>query len=466
MYNVIDHGNRIQVGINANEAENVVRGTSPSVASFYVDSSAMNKILAVRGSDLIAFLQNYLNMLSYVSGYESDCCVDLHDDKTVKFIAAMARDNDPIFGNISYGYVWIYKDKPEDWRDMSRGGYYDYGLVQFVLNNLVSFISYMDSTRTSMLIQYASSKNAGGVQLSPRSASVNTISGTTDTSIDLLKSILVDGGCQVTIKDGDSGSSIYLQAFGKDLSMRESAISNFSGKMSKSYMDAVKSVRGSMEDAIKRATDGLEQRLSEERSKIITATYATALDLKDRGWILRNNKLVYPDRVYVTKVQDVAGKVYNLPEDLHKDFYLENFTMNIGSTIRSVQAEGKNPHLASGYVCLGTLQGKDISYLRILPEMYETINYGSMYGGIGGIAVGILMGRLPSCECTSRGKPTCKGEECPKKAEYSCDGKGVKVIKEIKKWYKYANFCNLQTVKPTEGANVKVFKTGVTGLRA
>ena len=467
MYNAIDHGNRIQIGINHNEAENVVHGISPSSTPFYVDNSTINKILNVRGADLVAFVRNYQRLIYNILGHEQEEDLKPFDaSKVSSFMSDMQNDNNPVFGNINYGYVWIYKDMPEDWRSMGRAGYYEHGLIKFVLDNIVSFMSYMDSTRTSMLVQYASSAHGGGLNMHPRSASVNTIAGVTDTSIDILKTILIDGGCQLTIKDADSGSAIYLQAFGKEINMRDSAIANFNGKMTKSYMDAVKSVRSSMEQSIKKATEGIEERLASERNKIIISTYNVALDLRDRGWIIKDNFLVYPDRVYVNKVQDNSGRVYNLPEELCKDFYLENFKMPVGSTIRSVSAEGKNPHLSSGYTCLGTLSGKDISYLRILPEMYETINYGSMYGGIGGTAVGILMGRLPPCECRKRGGAACPGDECKEKSQYSCDGNGVKIIKEIKNWYKYKNFCNEQTVKPTEGATVKVFKTGVTGLRS
>ena len=454
MYNVIDHGDRIQIGTDHNQANEIVMNTFPKNYTRWVDGSEITRILDIRGADIAEFILQRQALGKYFSVTGGNFpTFDVTSGRNIEHIEKMRSDYGTPFGRIGYGITWVYKERPEGWPS-AQNMYYDMGIVKYLCDNIVAFISYLDSTRTSTLLLYAQLRFPENNKLLTRCASVNTVMGVTDTSVDMLKSILLDGGCNLSLGSNDDTNRVYLQVFSKEFNIRQSAISNFNDTMAASYMSAVKSVRSSMEDAIRKSTEGLESRMSAERQKIVRSTYALALDLKDRGWEMKDNYLVYPARVFVTKVQDRAGKVYNLPEELTEHFYIENIRVPISTSIQGVKADGHNPHMSSGgSMCVGTLAGKDISYLRLLPDMFSTINYDSMYGGMGSIAVGILMGRYPQVECKNRGSTTCN-KNCTIKDSKECDGTGIRIYHDIENWYKYKNWVNEQIIKPTNEVHV------------
>lgn len=132
------------------------------------------------------------------------------------------------------------------------------------------------------------------------------------------------------------------------------------------------------------------------------AGFEAGLKMKTQGWNYmeipgRGPVVIYPDRIYVQQIWD-GQHMWQLPEELKKEMYIFEITVDVQDRINSGYAKGFNPHCmgsdtSQGGICLGDCGGKPFSQIDKLLDQYKTVNMTSNYGGWPTILCEMLLGQ-------------------------------------------------------------------------
>lgn len=152
--------------------------------------------------------------------------------------------------------------------------------------------------------------------------------------------------------------------------------------VARSLMSGLNSIRRSAMAVINRQRSEIE---SAKAKAYADAANAMSAILSTPGWSIRDNRLVYTNRISVKNVM-YEGVLLDLPPQLVDELYLTEISVEISSTIQDVRGMGFHPHLATpcpdeeAELCAGDLSGAPIEKVVELPRAMETVYYDSMYG--------------------------------------------------------------------------------------
>lgn len=129
----------------------------------------------------------------------------------------------------------------------------------------------------------------------------------------------------------------------------------------------------------------LLNKISDVKGKNVEEIYNLLFKLKNNGWSLKSFGgsgslfLEYKDKIYAETFL-YGGNLFELPEEFKNVIYVSDIHLSFDSSeIRGVRAIGTNPHLHSGNLCIGDLQGKRLDNILLLCDNLKIINYSSMY---------------------------------------------------------------------------------------
>lgn len=152
--------------------------------------------------------------------------------------------------------------------------------------------------------------------------------------------------------------------------------------VARSLMSGLNSIRRNAMAVINRQRSEILRAKAEAYKDAVNAISAI---LSAPGWSIRDNRLVYTNRISVKNVM-YEGVLLDLPPQLVDELYLTEISVGISSTIRDVRGMGFHPHLATSFtdemaeLCAGDLFDAPIAKVVELPRAMETVYYESMYG--------------------------------------------------------------------------------------
>ena len=152
--------------------------------------------------------------------------------------------------------------------------------------------------------------------------------------------------------------------------------------VARSLMSGLNSIRRNAMAVINRQRSEILRAKAEAYKDAVNAISAI---LSAPGWSIRDNRLVYTNRISVKNVL-YEGVLLDLPPQLVDELYLTEISVGISSTIRDVRGMGFHPHLATSFtdemadLCAGDLFDAPIAKVVELPRAMETAYYESMYG--------------------------------------------------------------------------------------